>query len=922
MIEIQRHRLGIAVYVLSLAALVAVGSLAAFGQRWLHRGIVYGTPPEIPLAAVYPYGVNVALEQYDGARREMALSRVENAGFGWVRQVFPWDAIEPQPGRYHWAQWDAIVEAVAGHNLRLIAVIDRAPKWARRPEDEDNPEALPADPATLAEFVKAFVGRYGPRVTALEVWREPNLRPRTGADGPDPREYTAHLRAAYTAAKATNPTVIVLNAGLAPTTENSQRAMSDLDFLKGMYNAGARPFFDALAARPLGFWSGPEDRRVDPKVLNFSRVLLLRELMVRHGDSHKAIWAVEFGWSALSPNWTGAPSPWGTDVPEKQAQRTTDAVRRALSEWPWMGPMIVLHLSPNAPPDDPIHGFALLDKNLHPRPTYKALRDLIAERRVGLGRYPDDAWFVGTTWQPVAGAVVTHTPEDEILVQRPLPFARFFLAMGLLLVTMLIVAWRLDRLLHLPRWDLAMAISTAVFLLSPWLPLTLASLFTLFMLFVVRLDLGLALTVLFVPFFRFARYVGPRPFSVLELLTWLALAAWGTRALISGFTAYTSAEDSIASRIAQRVSRLTPIDFAVAFLVTISLWSPFIAENRGVALHELRVVVIDSALFYFLVRFSSPTRRDLWRLADALVLAGFIVALYGFYQYVITGDVIAVEGVRRMRGVYPSPNNLSLFLGRAVSLSGVLAIWGTRGWRRWFYSIAGVVMVGALFLTFSRAAWLVGLPAMLLFVGLVRGVEMSARQRWRALIVTVGAVAVLALSVIPFASTPRIASLLDFSPGSSTYRRLRLWQASLQMIRDHPLFGVGLDNFLYQYRSHYVLPGAQDDPNLSHPHNLILDFWARLGIPGVIALLWLVIAFFRTGWQLYRSTEERLQTLTFGFMASMVYALAHGLLDNSFFLVDLAYVFMLTLGAVAAMHASQPYGTGNRRQSSVTSSRT
>ena len=304
------------------------------------------------------------------------------------------------------------------------------------------------------------------------------------------------------------------------------------------------------------------------------------------------------------------------------------------------------------------------------------------------------------------------------------------------------------------------------------------------------------------------------------------------------------------------------------------------------------------------------------------MLAGLIVALYGFYQYVVTGDVIVVEGVRRMRSVYPSPNNLSLFLGRVVTLSGVLALWGTWGWRRWFYAIASGVMLGALFLTFSRAAWLVGLPAALLFVGIARGVGAGARRRWRALIATVGAVAVLGLSVLPFASTPRIASLLDFSPGSSTYRRLRLWQATLHMIRDHPLFGVGLDNFLYQYRARYVLPGAQDDPNLSHPHNLILDFWVRLGVFGVIALLWLSAAFFRTGWHLYRHAEERLRPLSFGLMASMVYALAHGLLDNSFFLVDLAYVFMLTLGAVAAMHAAQPQGTGNRRQSSITSSRT
>ena len=38
--------------------------------------------------------------------------------------------------------------------------------------------------------------------------------------------------------------------------------------------------------------------------------------------------------------------------------------------------------------------------------------------------------------------------------------------------------------------------------------------------------------------------------------------------------------------------------------------------------------------------------------------------------------------------------------------------------------------------------------------------------------------------------------------------------------------------------------------------------------------------------------------LVLGLMASMVDTVAHGLLDHSYFLVDLAFVFMLALGIV------------------------
>jgi len=90
-------------------------------------------------------------------------------------------------------------------------------------------------------------------------------------------------------------------------------------------------------------------------------------------------------------------------------------------------------------------------------------------------------------------------------------------------------------------------------------------------------------------------------------------------------------------------------------------------------------------------------------------------------------------------------------------------------------------------------------------------------------------------------------------------------------------------------------------PSLSHPHNLILDFWTRLGIFGVVALVWLVVAFFGTAWRLYQRLDGDGRVLVLGLMASVVYALAHGLLDNSYFLVDLAYALMLVMGVASRL---------------------
>jgi O-antigen ligase len=200
---------------------------------------------------------------------------------------------------------------------------------------------------------------------------------------------------------------------------------------------------------------------------------------------------------------------------------------------------------------------------------------------------------------------------------------------------------------------------------------------------------------------------------------------------------------------------------------------------------------------------------------------------------------------------------------------------------------------------------LLGVPAALLFMGLMRGK--------RGFLAALAGVIAALLALLPLAGLERITSLVNLA-GGTTYRRLKLWEATLAMIRDHPLFGVGLDNFLYQY-PRYMLPEAWQEPNLSHPHNIALDWWTRLGVMGMGALIWLEVSFFRLGLRLYHSLEGgELRALVLGLMASMVDFLAHGLIDNSYFLVDLAFVFFLTLGLMRrlAFSAHQKAVEGKR----------
>jgi O-antigen ligase len=960
---------------------------------WTKRGD--GLPPDVPQAAVNPFGANVALEQYDEVELEQALALIEAGGFQWVRQTFPWADIEAQAGQYDWAAWDRIVNAVREHNLNLIAVLDTSPEWVRRTADRYSP---PQEVADFGRFAQAFAERYREEIDYYQIWDEPNLSSHWGNAYVDPADYARLLREGYIQVKAADPTSFVLTAGLAPNSESGPLNLNEVAFLRGLYAAGARDYFDIVAIKPYGFNTGPDDRQVHLGILNFSRAQLVREVMVTNGDETRAVWAVEFGWNALPAGWQGQPSIWGQVSEEEQAQYTAAAIERAGDEWPWLGVLAVAHFQPGAPPDDPHWGFALVDQQWQPRSVYQRLRELATAPPIAYpGHYPADHYtacytgdwrlspqgadigksgdnlviafkgtrldltvrrgdFWGILYVTVDGRPANHLPLDSqgrayLVLHDPLyrtetvtlasgladevheaelvaergwgqwaivgwtvarepnlaPYRLAWVLLGICAVVLLAASYRLlpttyllpapcsllkqfiGRYHAMPEGlQLAVTFAAAlVFYFSPWPFVSLAALALLAISICLRPDIGLALVAFSIPFYLYPKHIFGIALSMVEITTLLCFAAWVWQVASGKWQVASKWERPAVGHWSLVIGHL---DWAVTFFVGLSAFSLLIAENFGVAMREFRVVVFEPALFYFLIKITPLEKRHLWRIVGALILAAAIVSLIGLYQYFFTDDVITAEGVRRIHGVYGSPNNLGLFLGRIVPILAAVALFGRSLRRRAIYGVIALPVTLCLYLTYSRGAWLLGLPAAFVFLGLMRGK--------RAALISLLVLLIIVLSLLPLIGTERLASLFNTQSGT-TFLRLKLWQGSLNMIRDHPLFGVGLDNFLYQYRTRYVLPEAWEELDLSHPHNIVLDYWTRLGVLGVIAIGWLQLAFFRKALRLYRQLDDRdLKALLLGLMASMVAFLAHGLIDNSYFLADLAFVFCLTLGIV------------------------
>lgn len=196
-------------------------------------------------------------------------------------------------------------------------------------------------------------------------------------------------------------------------------------------------------------------------------------------------------------------------------------------------------------------------------------------------------------------------------------------------------------------------------------------------------------------------------------------------------------------------------------------------------------------------------------------------------------------------------HRISGFLSHWMTFSGtlMLAFVGLvayvlcYGWRRSRWAAPpALVLAAALFLSQTRSALLLGIPA-----GLVAVLWLTRHFK------AVGALALLlaaAYLLSPAAIQRRLAGALDVNH-PDTRNRIELFETGARLVRDHPWFGVGPKNVAVEalrYR------GSRDYPDwmYQHMHNNLLQIAAERGIPGMLLWLWWMLQLLWDAWRGHR----------------------------------------------------------------------
>ena len=358
-----------------------------------------------------------------------------------------------------------------------------------------------------------------------------------------------------------------------------------------------------------------------------------------------------------------------------------------------------------------------------------------------------------------------------------------------------------------------------------------------------------------------------------------------------------------------RFSVPTGMEAPLALLVLMALVGFWISADPAMSRAKLWGIVLQVALFYGVANGLRSAKGVRW-MAGLLLAVTVGVALLSL----VGTDWASVRLIdlpwlydrlpNLVRGLPGSgvpvatdlfnPRHVGATMAMLLPVALALLFFGRNLWLRLLS--AGAIVIGGLTLLLSQP------PQAILGLALALLLLLAWRSRWFLLAIPLGLLAV-AGGVLAYGPSRAALALLsmDHPLGIAVVLRLDIWSRAWAMVRDMPFTGVGLNTFPV-IQTHFY-PGFLLGPE-SHAHNLFLQTAVDLGLPGLWALLWLLVAFAVTARRAYLATVDReLRALVVGLAAGVLAFVGYGLVDTMTLGAKPAAALFVMLGLAPAILA-------------------
>jgi putative inorganic carbon (hco3(-)) transporter len=439
------------------------------------------------------------------------------------------------------------------------------------------------------------------------------------------------------------------------------------------------------------------------------------------------------------------------------------------------------------------------------------------------------------------------------------------------------------------------------------------------------------LSLFLVPLVSYKTYIGPLPLSaevvMIPLLTIAAIIDYAQK------------------RISLNDFNIKPIAAAFLLFFIIAVISLTQAASLAPAAMELARYLSYVVLFLIVVKVRF-TREQYIHFAKAFGLSVLIIGIYGIVQYIFgislnTAGLYALKEAKgRVDSTLVNPNYYASFLNFVIPILLLLAVvyFKDKKAQLLMFALYGIYVIN-LVLTYTRAAWVAMIGGFVLMVLLIPKDFIKNAVRPHILLSFIVLLTVVyfmpdvqsrtysalyAMEKILIRNLPGHITGADHSHGedggfftqepeeekaedeATTSRavvsRVTLWKTGWVMMKENPILGVGIGNYLVRYKDYVTkYPELYIGHDQYSVHNSYLKVGAETGFIGLAAFLAVYIIYYVYLLRLYFSAANRLsKVVVIGLIAGSATFMVQNLSNNLIFIPQLNTIFWLVSGLAIA----------------------
>jgi len=341
-----------------------------------------------------------------------------------------------------------------------------------------------------------------------------------------------------------------------------------------------------------------------------------------------------------------------------------------------------------------------------------------------------------------------------------------------------------------------------------------------------------------------------------------------------------------------------PLNRPIIAFMSICILSILFSQYPRLGIMGFLGKILQGVFIYFNFIECMMTKKRMKIFVTILIVSSAVVGINGLYQYQNSSGFIhqrflsdgrITSSFRASNDfgtylVFIAPVLLSLFaFARKKNQNDAQGDFLLSNNGRWLLSIIFVISLIALGLTYSRGA-LLAFFCSLIILGL-------CEKKFLRIFLLSGTLFIVIFVLMMVYERSYFDILTVFEPTGREF----YWQEALQIIKQYPLLGTGLNTYSQIAKDYKIVWGG-------YAHNCYLQMAAEIGLIGLASFLWMQFELFKSSIIGLKSLKDDfLRLVLYGSLAGLSGFLIHSAFDTAFYSVQLGSLMWIAMGMLFAV---------------------